>query len=173
MWRETTWIRISWFRTNERWWLSKDLFQYNNLSLSCILYATNERYCGKSKYYFNTCNRQLIINWVNIQHFHELTLIGKSCKTRPEIFLKLSVSGSSHRPFYWKTHPLKIMRTYSVFAILGHPTDRFAGKFIHSNNLIKITEPVNIVIAAILLHALTTLKYCVETVLHHKLWFII
>ena len=24
-------------------------------------------------------------------------------------------SGVSHRPFYWKTHPLKIMSTYSVF----------------------------------------------------------
>ena len=29
-----------------------------------------------------------------------LTLIGKSWKTHPEIFLK------SHRPFYWKTHPM-------------------------------------------------------------------
>ena len=44
-----------------------------------------------------------------------LTLIGKSWKTHPEIFLKFSFSGSSHRPFYWKTHPLKIMSTYSVF----------------------------------------------------------
>ena len=125
------------------------------------------------------------------------TLIGKLWKTHPEIFLKFSFSGSSHRPFYWKTHPLKIMstysvffnsgashrpfywkthplkimRTYSVFAILGRPTDRFAGKFIHPNNLIKIPEPVNIVIAAILIHALTALKYCVETVLHHNLAF--
>ena len=36
---------------------------------------------------------------------------------------------------------------------------------------IKIPEPVNIVIAAILPHALTTLKYCVVTVLHHNLAF--
>ena len=34
-----------------------------------------------------------------------LTLIGKSWKTDTEIFLKFSFSGSSHRPFYWKTHP--------------------------------------------------------------------
>jgi len=34
-----------------------------------------------------------------------LTLIGKSRKTHPENFLKCSFSGSSHRPFYWKTHP--------------------------------------------------------------------
>merc|ERR1711917_114251 len=27
----------------------------------------------------------------------------------------LENSGASHRPFYWKTHPLKIMDTYSVF----------------------------------------------------------
>ena len=39
----------------------------------------------------------------------KLTLIGKSWKTHPEIFLKFSFSGSSHRPFYWKIHPLKIM----------------------------------------------------------------
>ena len=65
-----------------------------------------------------------------------LTLIGKSWKTHPDIFPKFSFSGSSHRPFYWKTHPiffwnfnsgashrpfywkthpLKIMSTYSVF----------------------------------------------------------
>ena len=36
-----------------------------------------------------------------------LTLIGKSWKTHPEIFLKFSFSGSSHRPFYWKTHPFE------------------------------------------------------------------
>ena len=42
-------------------------------------------------------------------------------------------SGASHRPFYWKTHPLKIMDTYSVFLILGRHTGRFTGKFIHSN----------------------------------------
>ena len=36
-----------------------------------------------------------------------LTLIGKSWKTHPEIFLKFSFSGPSHRPFYWKTHPFE------------------------------------------------------------------
>ena len=50
------------------------------------------------------------------EHFCScLTLIGKSWKTHPEILLKFSFSGSSHRPFYLKTHPLKIMSTYSVF----------------------------------------------------------
>ena len=34
---------------------------------------------------------------------------------------------------------------------------------------IKIPEPVNFVIAAILLHALTTLKYCAVSVLHRNL----
>ena len=34
---------------------------------------------------------------------------------------------------------------------------------------IKIPEPVNIVIAAILLQALTTLKYCAVSVLHRNL----
>ena len=34
--------------------------------------------------------------------FRWLTLIGK---THPEIFLKFPFSGSSYRPFYWKTHP--------------------------------------------------------------------
>ena len=42
-----------------------------------------------------------------------LTVIGKSWKTHPEIFLKFPFSRSSHR-LYWKTHPLKI--TYSVFS---------------------------------------------------------
>ena len=37
----------------------------------------------------------------------KLTPIGKSWKTHPEIFLKFSFSGSSHRPFYWKTHPFE------------------------------------------------------------------
>ena len=46
-----------------------------------------------------------------------LTLIGTSWKTHREFFLKFSISGSSHRPFYWTTHPLKIMSTYSVFFI--------------------------------------------------------
>ena len=36
-----------------------------------------------------------------------LTLTGKSWKTHPEIFLKFSFSDSSHRPFYWKTHPFE------------------------------------------------------------------
>ena len=44
-----------------------------------------------------------------------LTPIGKSWKTHPENFLKFPFSGSSHRPLYWKTHPLKIMSSYSVF----------------------------------------------------------
>ena len=39
----------------------------------------------------------------------ELILIGKSWKTRPEIFLKLSFSGASHRPFYWKTNPFDFL----------------------------------------------------------------
>ena len=39
-----------------------------------------------------------------IVRFQLLTLIGKSWKTHPEIFLKFSFSGSSYRPFYWKTH---------------------------------------------------------------------
>ena len=80
------------------------------------------------------------------------TLIGKSWKTHPGIFLKFSFSGSSHRPFYWKTHPLKIMSTYSVFLktgswarpfcwkthpivnwrILGRHTGRFTGKLIQT-----------------------------------------
>ena len=64
-----------------------------------------------------------------------LTLIGKSWKTHPETFLKFSFSGSSHRPFYWKTYPLKIMSTYSFFSILGRHIDRFTGKLIHSNFL--------------------------------------
>ena len=48
----------------------------------------------------------------------KLILIGKSWKIHPEIFLEFSFSGLSHRSFYWKTNPLKIMRTYSVFSIL-------------------------------------------------------
>ena len=35
----------------------------------------------------------------------DLTLIGKSWKTHPEIFPKLQFSGLWARPFYWKTHP--------------------------------------------------------------------
>ena len=38
-----------------------------------------------------------------------LTLIGKSWKTHSEFFLEFSFSGSSHRPFYWKTHPFKFL----------------------------------------------------------------
>ena len=38
------------------------------------------------------------LNWI-------LTLIGKSWKTHPKFFLKLSFSGSSRRPFHWKIHP--------------------------------------------------------------------
>ena len=42
---------------------------------------------------------------VNFKNLPILTLIGKSWKTHPEIFLKFSFSGSSHKPFDWKTHP--------------------------------------------------------------------
>ena len=52
---------------------------------------------------------------LNKNRFRCLTLIGKSWNTHPEFFLKFSISRSSHRPFYWKTYPLKIMSTYSVF----------------------------------------------------------
>ena len=31
------------------------------------------------------------------------------------IFFRNFNSGASHRPFSWKTHPLKIMSTYSIF----------------------------------------------------------
>ena len=40
---------------------------------------------------------------------HSLTLIGKSWKTHSEILLKFSFSGSSHRRFYWKTHPFEFI----------------------------------------------------------------
>ena len=81
-----------------------------------------------------------------------LTLIGKSWKTHPEIFPNFQCSGvwhrpisgklihffrnfnsgASHRPFYWKTHPLKIMSTIQFFfTMLGRHTDHFTGKFIH------------------------------------------
>ena len=64
-----------------------------------------------------------------------LTLIGKSWKTHPYIFLKFSFSGSSNRPFY--THPFfqnpfKII-SIQFFLILERHTDRLTGKFIHSN----------------------------------------
>ena len=45
-----------------------------------------------------------------------LTLIGKSWKTHPEIFLKFSFIGSSHIPFYWKTHPGKILHIIYGFS---------------------------------------------------------
>ena len=35
------------------------------------------------------------------------TLIGKSWETHPDFFLEFSFSGSSHRPFYWKTDPFE------------------------------------------------------------------
>ena len=41
-------------------------------------------------------------------------------------------SGASHRPFYWKTYPLKIMDTYSVFFNSGashRPFDRETNPF--------------------------------------------
>ena len=41
---------------------------------------------------------------VNQTEFNCLTLIVKSWKTHPEIFLKFSISGSWPRPFTWKTH---------------------------------------------------------------------
>ena len=44
-----------------------------------------------------------------------------------------------------------------------------AKKFVALMTHIKIPEPVNFVIAAILLHALTTLKYCAVNVLHRNL----
>ena len=37
----------------------------------------------------------------------KLILSGKSWKTRPENFLEFPFSGSSHRPFYRKTHPFE------------------------------------------------------------------
>ena len=43
--------------------------------------------------------------WPIFEAYDDITLIGKSWKTHPEIFLKFSFSGSSHRLFYWKTHP--------------------------------------------------------------------
>ena len=52
------------------------------------------------------------------------TLIAKSWKIHPEIFLKFSFSCSSHRPFYRKTHPLKIMSTYSVFSFNSGASNR-------------------------------------------------
>ena len=55
--------------------------------------------------------KNIIRSWKNVP-----TLIGKSWKTHPEIFLKFSFSGSSHRPFYWKTHPLKIISFKNLFS---------------------------------------------------------
>ena len=40
------------------------------------------------------------------------------------------ISGKFLRPFYWKTHLLKIMSTIQFFSILGRHTDRFTGKLI-------------------------------------------
>ena len=57
--------------------------------------------------------------------FKLLTLIGKSWKTHPEIFLKPSFSGSSKKPFYFKTHPVKIMCTYSGFLQFSGVTQIF------------------------------------------------
>ena len=42
--------------------------------------------------------------WVDPDYI--LTLIGKPWKTQPEFSLKSLFSRSSHRPFYWKTHPI-------------------------------------------------------------------
>ena len=48
-------------------------------------------------------------------------IFGKSWKTHPEIFLKFSFSGSSHRPFYWKTHPFDFLAEtiYHIDIICG------------------------------------------------------
>ena len=48
--------------------------------------------------------------------YHSTTLIGKSWKTHQEIFLEFSFSGSSHRPFYWKTHPGQILNIIYGFS---------------------------------------------------------
>ena len=56
----------------------------------------------------------------------KLTLSGKSWKTRPENFLEFPFSGSSYRPFYWKTHPF-FFRHFNSGA--SHRT--FIGKLIH------------------------------------------
>ena len=48
--------------------------------------------------------------------FYYLTLIGKSWKTHPEFFLKFLFSGSSHRPFYWKTDPFDFL-TETIYAM--------------------------------------------------------
>ena len=50
---------------------------------------------------FRRCN----LKSYNGQAVKSLTLICKSWKTHPDIFLKFSFSGASHRPFYWKTRP--------------------------------------------------------------------
>ena len=68
---------------------------------------------------------------------NHLTLIGKSWKTHPEIFLKFSFSGSSHRPFYWKTHPLKIMSTIQFFFNSGASHRPFYWKN-HSDQILHI-----------------------------------
>ena len=62
-----------------------------------------------------------------------LTLIGKLGKTHPEIFLKFSFSGSSHRPFYWKTHPI----FFCEISILGRHTGRFSGKIIQAKRYVS------------------------------------
>ena len=64
-----------------------------------------------------------------------LTISGKSWKTHPEKYLEFPFSRSSHKPFYWETHPLKIMTTFSFCSILGRHTGCFIGKLIHSNFL--------------------------------------
>ena len=60
-----------------------------------------------------------------------LTLIGKSWKTRPECFRKFSFSGSSHRPSYWKTHPFfsKFQFWGATQAVLLENSSSFFSKF--------------------------------------------
>jgi len=56
-----------------------------------------------------------------------LTLIGKSWKTHPEFFLKFSFPGSSHRPFYWKTHPFEFFEWNHIWYVaIG--MDEFSSK---------------------------------------------
>ena len=96
------------------------------LAFSILEYLWNEHERKK----IISINQNTIFNLL-LQY---LTLIGKPWKTHPEIFLKSSFSGSSYRPFYWNTHPLKIMRPLQFFfSNLGRHTDRFTGKLIHSN----------------------------------------
>ena len=86
---------------------------------------------------FRNSYKFIIVNMLSLYkllmfRYVMLTLIGKSWKTHPEIFLKFSFSGSSHRPFYWKTHPLKKCVLVQFSAILRRHTDRCSGKLIQT-----------------------------------------